>query len=81
MEIEDRKEREESVKKHGQYLIDHVNNMIRPKLKNYQEQFISSVNHVFDKWESGQYNNDILVMNAIEKRFYKKLSFEEGYDV
>ena len=85
MESEDSKERErkerEYVARYGQQLIRDVNEMIGPKLLNYKEQFISRVNHVFDKWESGQYNNDILVMYAIEKRFYKKLSFEEGYDV
>ena len=31
--------------------------------------------------EGGQYKDDYTVMYAVEKLFYKKLPFEEGYDV
>ena len=31
--------------------------------------------------EGWQYNDDFSVMYAVEKLFYKKLPFEEGYDV
>ena len=43
--------------------------------------FITYVDHVFANWLDGQYNNDTTVMYAKEKRFYKKLPFEEGYEV
>ena len=42
-------EREEYVQKNGQKLVEELQDMLEPKLKNYKEQFISSVNHVFDK--------------------------------
>ena len=35
----------------------------------------------FEKWRGGQYKDDYTVMYAVEKLFYKKLPFEEGYDV
>ena len=86
MEIEDRKERErkereEYVAKYGQNIVRQLNEMLGPKLKNYKDQFISSVNHVFDKWEAGHYRDETHVLISIEKRFYRKLPFEEAFDV
>ena len=37
--------------------------------------------YIFEKWMGGQYKKDYTVMYAIEKLFYKKLPFEEGYEV
>ena len=47
MTSEDKKEREEYVKKYGQQIINDMNFMPWPKLRKYEQVFIRCVDHVF----------------------------------
>ena len=80
-EKEGKREREEHVKKVGQQLVEELQYTLGPKLKKHKELFISCVEHIFEKWMGGQYKDDYSVVYALEKLFYIKLSFEEGYEV
>ena len=80
-EKEGKRYREEHVRKVGQQFLEELQHTLGPKLKKHEELFISCVEYIFEKWMGGQYKEDYTVMYAIEKLFYKKLPFEEGYEV
>ena len=78
---EEEKEREEYVRQYGQSVVNDVRDLLGPKVANHKELFINCVDKIFNRWIRGIYKSEAQVIDAIQSTFYKKLSFEEGYNV
>ena len=69
------------MKTYGQSVVNDVRDLLGPKVANHKDLFISCVNKIFNRWIRGVYKSEAQVIKAIQSTLYKKLSFEEGYNV
>ena len=75
------KKREEYVKTYGQSVVSDARELLRPKVANHKDLFIRCVDKIFNRWIKGVYKSEVQVIEAIQSTFYKKISFEEGYNI
>ena len=65
----------------GQSVVNDVRDLLSPKGANHKDLFMNCVDKIFNRWIRGVYKSEVQVIDAIQSTFYKKLSFEEGYNV
>ena len=69
------------MRKYGQSAVNDVRELLGPKVANHKDLFINCVDKIFNRWIRGVYKSEAQVMEGIQSTFYKKISFEEGYNV